>query len=181
MPQYAQTLTHLFALGIVFLQVVLVLSFLYRVSMGRWLPVGLAPFMQRCGLWFAATIAIASLVISLWYSEIVGLLPCTLCWFIRTMMYPLAFILPIAAWRRDAEVWRYVLPLTAVGTLIGGYQHLLQMGTVSGSVCHALSGTVDCAKRYIFEFGYITFPLLGFTACVAIAWLVWVTRAREQQ
>jgi len=179
LPTFAILPTHIFALGAVGLQIAVVIALLSRITLGMWAPEPLLSFVRRWALWLAAAIAVAALVLSLWYSEVVGLLPCTLCWFIRTMVYPLAFMLPIAAWRRDTEIWRYVLPLAAVGSLISSYQHLMQMGVISGGACHALSGTVDCAIRYIYEFGYMTFPLLGLTAFVAIALLVWIVRGDE--
>ena len=177
MPPYAQTLTHLFALGTVGLQCIMVAATLHRLWTGTWVPQVLTTHVRTWALPLAAVLPVAGLVLSLFYSEVVGLPVCALCWFGRTMMYPLAFIMPIAAWRGDRDIWRYVLPLATVGAIVSGYQHLLQMGTVTGSACHVIKNSGDCAARYVFEFDYITMPLFGFTVFVAVALLVWIARS----
>ncbi len=178
MPEYAQVITYFFALGMLVLHVCLGGMVLYRLVKGTWLPAGLRAHVYLYGLWYAALFPVASFFLSLWYSDIVGLPVCALCWFGRTMMYPLAIIVPIAAWRRDREIWRYVMPLTGIGALITGYQHLLQVGFVTGSLCNVLKSAGDCAARYVYEFGYITMPLFGVTVFVVTALLVWLARER---
>jgi len=179
MPDYAQIISYFFALGMVVLHVILVLSVLHRLIEGTWLPSAVSGFVERWGLVIAAVFPVAAVFSSLWYSEIVGLPVCVLCWFTRTMMYPLAVILPIAAWRKDRNIWLYVIPISLIGLAISGYQHLMQMGVVEGGLCHALSGDTDCAARYVFEFGYITMPLFATTMFTAIAFLTWLVRKRD--
>jgi disulfide bond formation protein DsbB len=176
MPAYAQTLTYIFALGMVGMHVVLIASALHRIVTGVWVPAQVYPYVRRFGLGVAAVLAVAALLLSLWYSEIVGLPVCVLCWLTRTMMYPLAIMLPIAAWRGDRALWPYILSLSMIGGVISGYQHLMQMGVVAGGFCHALSGNTDCAARYVYEFGYITMPMYGLTVFAAIALLAWLAR-----
>jgi disulfide bond formation protein DsbB len=176
MPLYAQTATHLFAIGTIILQMVLASSMLLRLLTGAWFPEPLLTHLRTLGLRYAALFPIAAVVLSLWYSEVVGLPVCALCWFGRTMMYPLAVMLPIAAWRNDREIWRYVLPITFIGTLITGYQHLLQVGLVTGSICHAFASGGDCAARYVYEFDYVTLPMFGVTVFITTALLVWMAR-----
>jgi disulfide bond formation protein DsbB len=178
MPAYAQTLTYVFSLGILTLHVALGLMVVHRLVRGVWLPESVQVHLAQYGLRYAALFPVASLFLSLWYSDIVGLPVCALCWFGRTMMYPLAIMLPLAAWRNDRRVWQYTLPLAGIGALITGYQHLLQVGFVTGSLCNALHAPGDCAARYVYEFGYITMPLFGVTVFLVTALLVWI--AREQ-
>lgn len=179
MPDYAQTATFIFAIGTLLLHVALLTSGIYRITARMWVPPFFESHVTRFGLWIAASFAVASLFLSLWYSEVVGLPVCVLCWLGRTMMYPLAIILPIAAWRGDRDIWRYALPLSLLGALVTGYQHLLQMGVVAGSACHAFANGGDCSARYVFEFGYITLPLFGFTVFVTIALLLWINRTEQ--
>jgi disulfide bond formation protein DsbB len=176
MPEYAAAATFLFATAFLAVHVCLGALIIHRLVKGSWVPNFLRAAVERYALWDAAGFAGASLVLSLWYSEVVGLPVCALCWFGRTMMYPLAIILPIAAWRKDRDIFRYALPLAAVGALITGYQHLMQVGFVRGSVCSVLKDAGDCAARYVFEYGYITMPLFGVTVFTMIALLTWVAR-----
>jgi disulfide bond formation protein DsbB len=92
------------------------------------------------------------------------------------MMFPLAVIGVVAAWRKDQNAWPYLMSVAIVGMLITGYHHLYQMGTISGALCNAIEGGGDCLKRYVFEFGFVTMPLMGFALFAAIALLAWFTR-----
>ena len=81
----------------------------------------------------------------------------------RIFMFPLVFISGSAWWLRDkvfAPV--YIMVLAVPGMVIALYNHYLQMG---GGELIACPATVagDCSKRILFEFGYMTFPLLAFT------------------
>lgn len=176
MAGYTETLTYLFAVSTVLLGLIVFVTMLSRLSLGKWLPEQFAEHPRRYGLWVAAFLGLASVVSSLWYSEVVGFPPCPLCWFARTMLYPLAAILVVAAWRKDTAVWPYVLTLSSIGALITGYHHLYQVGFVKGTLCNVLAAGGDCAKRYVFEFGFVTLPLMGFVMFVTTALVVWLAR-----
>jgi disulfide bond formation protein DsbB len=178
MPAYAQTLTYLFAVFTVLLEVFVCMALITRMGMGVWLPESVRGTFERFGLRIAATLGVCAVVLSLWYSEIVGLPVCPLCWFARTMMFPLAVILVVAAVRNDLGVRPYALALAGVGMFITGYHHLYQMGFVEGTLCKAIRDGGDCAQRYIFEFGFVTMPLMGFTLFATVALLVLLSRSK---
>lgn len=52
---------------------------------------------------------------SLFFSEVLGWLPCVLCWYQRILMYPLAIIIAIGLLRRDDRLHLYVLPFSLLG------------------------------------------------------------------
>jgi disulfide bond formation protein DsbB len=52
----------------------------------------------------AAAVTTTCALGSLYFSEIVNYKPCIMCWFQRTMMYPLAVILIVAALTKDKKV-----------------------------------------------------------------------------
>ncbi len=72
--------------------------------------------------------------------------------------------LPEADQRRDrgTEVWDYIIALSILGLLVALYHHYLQMGGTEILPCPA-SGEGDCGKRFIYEFNYVTFPLMAAT------------------
>ncbi len=84
--------------------------------MGRLEPVRSA--LGLGALWLAFAVALTATVGSLYFSEVAGLEPCTLCWYQRIAMYPLAVILGVAAWRGDWGVRRYAAPLAAIGAVV---------------------------------------------------------------
>lgn len=157
------TLNYLVGTATLLLQVaVIALIFIYI-----WRDAFVERLVARYALIVAWLLAAASLVMSLVYSEYFGIIPCGLCWLTRTVMYPQAIILGIAAYKRDASVVIYSIALSAVGAVITLYQHYLQMGGSEVFQCPA-SGASDCARRYLFEYNYITLPLVGATVFVAI-------------
>lgn len=112
--------------------------------------------------WIALAVAIAGTVASLFYSEIAGFAPCDLCWWQRIFLYPQIIILALALFTKDKEAGKYVVALSAFGMCIAAYNHYLQFAGDATAPCGA--GAVSCAKRYVYEFGYITMPLMAFTA-----------------
>lgn len=177
-----ETITHLLAWGIALMQLALIAAVAHRLIYGVWVPRELHHHLERFGLWVAALLPVSAFFLSLWYSEIVGIPVCPLCWFARTMMYPLAVILVVAALRKDIGVVPYAYPLAVIGALITGYHHLYQMGIAPSGACDVLAGGGECATRYIFELGYITMPLMGFTLFCAIGLLLWVlTKENSKQ
>lgn len=117
-------------------------------------------------------LALASgLVMSLVYSEYFGILPCGLCWLSRVCMYSQVVLFGTALWRGERTIAWYALVLSVLGFILSVYHHYLQMGGTSSIPCPA-TGAGDCAKRFLFEFGYITMPLTGASLFALIAILM---------
>ncbi len=114
--------------------------------------------------WVAAIIATLG---SLYFSEVMHFIPCTLCWYQRIFMYPLTVILGIAFYRNDQGIYRYVLPISIIGMLISGYHTLLQKLPYLQQFEMCTTG-VPCSKDYINWLGFITIPLLAFIAFTVI-------------
>jgi len=121
--------------------------------------------------WLVAAVATAG---SLYYSEVVGFVPCVLCWYQRIAMYPLSAILAVAALRRDTLVWRYALPLTLVGGVISVYHYQLERFPTQSSV--ACDADVPCTVTWVWQFHYISIPMMALTGFVAITALLLLAR-----
>ena len=74
--------------------------------------------IRRVALPLAWLIAAVTMLGSLYYSRIQHYIPCELCWYQRICIYPFAVILGIAAWRRDAGVRVYAVPVLAIGNIL---------------------------------------------------------------
>ena len=81
-------------------------------------------------------VATASMLGSLYYSEVADFVPCDYCWYQRIAMYPLAFILVIGAIRRDRGAMYTALPLAAIGLGIAIYHYQLQLFPEQSSSCN---------------------------------------------
>ncbi len=105
---------------------------------------------------------------SLFFSEIAGWAPCKYCWIQRILMYPQVIVLGIALWKRDSMVARYILALSLIGIAYATYHYFIQMQDIIASPtnpatpCDA-SGE-SCVKTPFLEFGYITVPLMAWSA-----------------
>jgi disulfide bond formation protein DsbB len=103
---------------------------------------------------------------SLYYSEIAGFVPCTLCWYQRILMYPLALLTLVGILKQDDNLADYVLPFSIIGVGVSAYHYLVQAGVVSHSA--ACTVGVPCDLRWVNYFGFVTIPLLALTAFVII-------------
>lgn len=127
----------------------------------------LRTFLIEQGLslvWVIATIATLG---SLYFSEIMGYLPCTLCWYQRILMYPLVIVLGIATARKDLKQTIYVLPITILGMGISSYHYAIEKTDWfegGGKTC----GIIPCDVEYINWLGFITIPFLALTAFTLI-------------
>jgi len=64
--------------------------------------------------WF---IALASTLASLFFSEVMDLTPCVLCWYQRIFIFGLAIILLVGILTHDPYVIRYAMPFSLIGLL----------------------------------------------------------------
>jgi disulfide bond formation protein DsbB len=135
------------------------------------------PFAALAGttLWLAAGVAIFATLGSLYLSEIAHFIPCRLCWFQRIAMYPLAIILPIAAFRRDATARLYVVVLASIGAAIALYHRLMQsFPALDTGSCSAVGPS--CASPLIKMYGFVTIPYMALSAFLLILAFMYVDR-----
>src|SRR5690625_6744143 len=74
-------------------------------------------------IWIQALVATLG---SLFYSEVMGFVPCELCWIQRIFMYPLVMIYGVAAFKKDLSIALPGLFLSGIGMFISAYHYLLQ-------------------------------------------------------
>ncbi len=101
---------------------------------------------------------------SLFFSEVLGWIPCELCWYQRILMYPLTVLLFVGIWRDDRNVYLYVLPLSLMGIAVSLYHYLMVMLIIPPAPC---AGAVPCAFDYINIPGALSFIKIPFLALIA--------------
>lgn len=118
----------------------------------------------------AALVAVAATAGSLYFSEVAGFEPCRFCWYQRIAMYPLALLLPLAAFKNDAGIRSYAVPLAAIGALLSAYHVRLQVFPDDGGSCDLDN---PCSGRWIDALGFLTIPMLaGLSFLLIIGLLV---------
>ncbi|MEO5900582.1 MAG: disulfide bond formation protein B [Ilumatobacteraceae bacterium] len=130
--------------------------------------------IARSGLWLAWLVAATTTAGSLYYSLGAHFEPCELCWYQRICIYPLSLVLLAAALRRDRTVWTYTIPIAAIGAVIATYHTQLQAFPKQTTFC---SLNNPCTTRYVWEFGFISLPLMALTAfCFVITMITIAAR-----
>lgn len=124
--------------------------------------------VQRRTLAYVAwVIALVATVGSLFFSEVMELPPCLLCWYQRIAMYPLVLMIACGIIMRDQRMRYYALPVCLGGLIISIYHNLLYYGIVPESMTPCSKG-ISCTSRQIEWLGFITIPLMALAAFVGI-------------
>ena len=127
------------------------------------------------GAWL---IAATSTLGALFLSDVMQLLPCSLCWYQRIFMFSLAVILALALFPLDRGVVRYGLPLAALGWLVAAFHQLLIAGVIPKALEPCTKG-IPCSEVTIQWFGFVTIPTLSLLAFSAILVLLGAVRYRS--
>lgn len=132
------------------------------------------PLLVRIA-WAQALIATLG---SLYFSEVMLLPPCVLCWYQRIAMYPLVVVLGVGLFLREQRIRLYALPLSLVGLAIAIYHNLLYYGIIPESIQPCSTG-VSCTTRQIEWLGFVTIPLLSLIAFTVISAALIAYRSEE--
>lgn len=124
-------------------------------------------WLKKYVLHIAFSQALVAMAGSLYFSEIMKLPPCVLCWYQRIAMYPLVIILMIGILRRDEKIWQYALPFSLIGLAIAIYHNLLYWKIIPEAITPCLLG-ISCTTKFFEWFGFITIPFLSLIAFIVI-------------
>ena len=128
----------------------------------------------------AWVIALLATVGSLFFSEVMGLPPCVLCWYQRIAMYPLVLIIATGIVLRDPRMRSYALPLCLAGLAVAAYHNLLYYGVIPETLTPCTQGA-SCTERQIEWLGFVTIPLLGLASFVAVALCLFFYRPETEK
>jgi disulfide bond formation protein DsbB len=122
---------------------------------------------QACLLKFSFLIAAVATAGSLFFSEVMKLPPCVLCWYQRICMYPLVLILGLALTSQTKDVFKYTLLLSGFGLLIAIYHNLLYYSIIPDSITPCTEG-ISCTSKQLEWLGFITIPLMSLVSFVIL-------------
>jgi disulfide bond formation protein DsbB len=131
------------------------------------------------GVALAAAVAVLATGASLWWSEGAHFPPCELCWYQRIAMYPLALLLPIAAWRHDRGFRPYGLVLATAGLVVSAWHNSIE------TFPHRDPGGCDpdnpCTIRWVEGLGVWTIPRMAFVCFALVLTLLLLDRPRRTE
>lgn len=175
-----ETLNFYLALGTILLQLgAIALIVIYTLRARNSYCAWLSSFVKPHALWALFVISLLAAFMTLVYSEYLGMEPCPLCWWQRIFLYPQVILFGMAAWKRDYYIADYAIVLSVFGAGVALYHHALQMLPGSGLPCPATG--VSCAQRLLFEFGYVTYPLMAFSIFALIIVTMLFLRSRDTE
>lgn len=130
-------------------------------------------------IYLSWVIALIATIGSLFFSEVMQLPPCLLCWYQRIAMYPLVIVVGAGIILRDQRVKYYALPLALAGLAIALYHNLLYYGILPENLAPCTQG-ISCTSRQIEWFGFITIPFLALTAFILIGACLALSNTRKK-
>lgn len=128
-------------------------------------------WMLLFAAWIVATVAT---ITSLFFSEIVQVPVCELCWYQRTALYPLVPILALGLFPYDPKVVRYAFSLVAIGWLMALYHVLVVAGFIPESAQPCVQG-IPCSETHIALFGFLNIPTMSLLTFTLIGVLLFCT------
>lgn len=134
-------------------------------------------FIIQNALYLALIQAIIAFLGSMYFSDIMLLKPCVLCWYQRIAMFPLMITLAIGIIKKNKDTWLFVLAPALIGWTISIYHNLLYYKIIPDDLAPCSTG-VSCTTRYFEIFGFITIPFLAFSAFSIIICLMLVERRK---
>lgn len=121
-----------------------------------------AEYFKKNGLLIGFLLAFFALLISFFYSEIIGYPVCDLCWIQRVLMVVMLLSFGVSFFFKRKYFPEVGLISSILGVLVSIYHIFIENGLSSKILC-SVTNSVSCSIRYVYEFGYITIPIMALT------------------
>jgi disulfide bond formation protein DsbB len=171
---YLDTFNQIISLGVIFLQVVilvLLLNFIFFRSKTNRLLI----FFKKYTFIMGFLIAFGAVSMSLFYSEVIGFPPCELCWIQRIFLYPQLVLFGMELYKRERSIVDFSIVFAILGSITSLYHVYIERGGESALPCAApgVVSQVSCATRYVYEFSYVTIPVMALTLSLFLILILW--------
>ncbi len=152
-------LTTMVALGVIGLQIAI------AIFVVLW--IGKSPLIKgvhKHSHIIISLVFIGAAFFSLIYEYGFGYEPCLLCWYQRIAIFGIALLSLTADIRKNKTLQKQVLLFSLLGLMVAILHNYIDLVPSGLDIC----GTgPSCLKRYIYEFGYITIPMMSLTVLLA--------------
>lgn len=168
MDIYIETINKILSLGTIFLQTVILfilINFIFYRNRENQVLI----FFKKYTFHLGFLVALGAVLLSLFYSDVVGYPPCELCWIQRIFLYPQLILFGMELYKKERAIVDFSIVFAILGSLTSIYHIYVEGGGTKGLSCaDPTSGGISCAVRYIYEFGYITMPIMALTLSLFI-------------
>jgi len=111
------------------------------------------------------------------YQYYLGFPACTLCWYQRIFMFPIAFMAMFAYWKNQADrntVLRAIKWLAPVGLIFSIWHYVSQWGlTSTAAACGTVGQSVSCDGIDVIVWGFMTIPLMAGLGFISLFLMIW--------
>lgn len=133
-------------------------------------------FLKRYALHAISILCVSSLLLALVYSEIIGYPPCSLCWIIRIIFLAILILSLWSLIKKNKKIVPAIIFFSIVGTLVALYATVTNYIGFSPIPC----GTeVSCLTRYVYEFGFVTIPLMALAVFLLVTIFSFLAREKK--
>ena len=134
-------------------------------------------FTQWYLLFYIWLISAIGTVTSLFFSNVMGVPVCDLCWYQRIALYPMAIIIPLGLFPFDPRIIRYVAPLVLLGWFVAMFQVLLIMGVIPEQMKPCTKG-IPCSITHFEMFGFLNIPLMSLIVFTLVGILLFFAQQK---
>jgi disulfide bond formation protein DsbB len=120
-------------------------------------------------IWLIATGATFT---SLFFSEIMQLPVCVLCWYQRIVIYPLVVMIPMALFPFEPKIIRFISPLIVLGWLTALFHVLVVEGVIPEAIQPCTKG-IPCSEINFSLFGFLNIPIMSLMTFTLLGMLLW--------
>lgn len=185
MIAYVDIINKILSLGTIFLQIV-IFAILVNLILFRKRTNPFLVFFKEYTFVLGFLGALGAFALSLFYSNIVGYPACELCWIQRIFLYPQLILFGMELYKRDRSIVDFSLVFATIGSIVSIYHVYVENGGTRGLACAGIAPSstsqISCNVRYIYEFGYITMPIMALTLSLFIIALLlnykYITRVK---
>lgn len=168
MPTYVEIINKILSVGTIFLQFFILLLIVNLIFFKKHNN-KILTFFKNYTFYLGFLAALGAVFLSLFYSEVVGFPACELCWIQRIFLYPQLILFGMESYKKDRSIVDFSIAFAILGSIVSIYHIFVESGITSGPACADPSNEgVSCAIRYIYEFGYVTMPIMALTLSLFI-------------
>lgn len=166
MPSYTETFNQFVSIGVIGMQAVILLI-AYNLIFFRSRNNKFLNFFKKYAFIIGFLVSLSSVALSLFYSNVIGFPACELCYLQRIFLYPQAILFGMELYKRDKSMVDFSLALAFFGSITSLFHLYIENGGSSSLDCATGgSASISCAARYVYEFGYVTIPVMALTTSI---------------
>lgn len=140
-----------------------------------------SPLLPTIALWATTKIRaifLASAISSLIYEYVFLYPPCLLCWYQRLAIFAIAILSFTGNLQKSALLRTQIAIMALFGTAVAVFHNIIDIFPTGLDACG--SAGPSCLARYVYEFGYITIPMMSLTILALALIFVYIAKKYPQ-